>query len=455
MNSRPAMEQLKPATAGDILAEAKQLFGQVIEAQKQSDYDKTYPLGSIWLVNVRVRLTELIEQIDDPYQAVVALNGSSMYDLSTGSYLIDRTIEWFPRFHAKRGRNVLAEDERFQESVFLLSENCRICDGRRLSSDFLWRLAIIDRIQQSITLPDTREVFFELGLGSGSGNLARAMKLHHPNATYVVCDIPESLFYAFLFLRMNFPDATYKYVTDGNQLGDEIRSYDFGFVPTIFAECLHDADIFMFSNMNSLGEMKNTVIEYWMNFIQQKTNVRHLFCLNRFLNRIDLDKHYSRLEENACSLLFDDRWNILDWEVDPDYERMPYYTTFATRNLLVIADRIAADQVNTAENARVSAALLENIAHEDWATRPYFDAWQLKFGGNYPNLMSRSDRELTPDLTMDGTLFKLWESIRLAPDKTNVEMIMNYLTVLSGTNNFFEEFFYYGSQLKAPDGGAS
>jgi hypothetical protein len=74
---------------------------------------------------------------------------------------------------------------------------------------------------------------------------------------------------------------------------------------------------------------------------------------------------------------------------------------------------------------------------------------------NEPPLgMSCQDNVLSVDLGMTGLLFKVWESIRIAPDdKTKREAIcvmMRYLdTLIQKSDRHFEEYFQYGEMLKS------
>jgi hypothetical protein len=53
---------------------------------------------------------------------------------------------------------------------------------------------------------------------------------------------------------------------------------------------------------------------------------------------------------------------------------------------------------------------------------------------------------LAPDLTVKGTLFSLWESIRLDANQVNVSMMLKYLAILT-RGKPFEEMFYYQDLL--------
>ena len=62
--------------------------------------------------------------------------------------------------------------------------------------------------------------------------------------------------------------------------------------------------------------------------------------------------------------------------------------------------------------------------------------------------MTMRDNDLTPDLTMGGTLFSLWESLRLAPSARGAAMMVRYMrTLLHSSDKEFEEEDFYRRQF--------
>src|ERR1035441_7518746 len=92
-------------------------------------------------------------------------------------------------------------------------------------------------------------------------------------------------------------------------------AYDFVFVPSCYAEQIDVGGSELFVNTASLGEMRNETIRYWMDFIQRRTAVKHLFTQNRFLNTIDPFQHAWRWEENEASVHYDASWAVLKWDL--------------------------------------------------------------------------------------------------------------------------------------------
>jgi hypothetical protein len=301
--------------------------------------------------------------------------------------------------------------------------------GRLLSPDFLRHLCLAFEVGKRCALRDGAVTVLELG--AGYGGFARILKLLRPGVCHVLLDIPETLYVAALFLRLNFPAARVCYVGDRASTPTDVRDYDFVFVPTVFADVIEGHQYDLFYNTCSLGEMKNRVIQQWMAFIQDRVRVRYFFGVNRFLNTIVPERHVWRLDENMASVAFDQRWRIIHWEVEPPFTRCPYHETFVTRNLEVVAERQPEHCVNPTADRSVSEQVTLEVAAEDWYR--YFED---------DNSMRLRDNLLTPDLSMSGTLFRLWNAIRIHPMPENVALMILLLSKLRRDKPFEEVFFY-------------
>jgi hypothetical protein len=277
-------------------------------------------------------------------------------------------------------------------------------------------------------------------LGGGYGALTRAMKVLNPALRFILVDIPESLFFQEIFLRSAFPEASFQHLADFSE--EPSLTADFVFVPNRILAGLKGKEVDLFINTNSLGEMPNHIVLEWMSFLQDHISAKHCFTLNRFMNRNSTNEDIWRTGHNNCNLSFDARWDILDWEVDPPYERCPIGQTIFTRNLHLVARRKRADEP-------VATQSINDLVMHDWNVRPYWDNYVLKIGGKYPPLHSRSDRDLTPDLTKSGTLFVLWNACRLGGGAPARQMMISYLDYLNDnkTDVRFEEVQWLQAQL--------
>ena len=137
--------------------------------------------------------------------------------------------------------------------------------GRRLNPNFLRALTIASRISNEVSFRPSDPAVFELG--AGVGHVAHVLKTLQPAPTYVIVDLPETLFFSYLFLSLTFPEARTVFVTKPEDLADGVPTgSDFVFVPTMFAEELISRPYDVFVNTASLGEMPNREIRHWMDF---------------------------------------------------------------------------------------------------------------------------------------------------------------------------------------------
>lgn len=412
------------------------LFHKVKSTYKAMGYDDSYQLNLFWANQNMTDMHRILETSVDAIEAIQAAGATYMFSVNTPELVKEKAVDWHLGYLNRVGHDLSKMPALVQESEFSNSSNKIERNGRQLTPDFFRHLNAAIEINKYCLMGPGR--FKILELGAGMGDLCRILKLFHPDCCYVIVDIPETLCFSYMFLKLNFPEANVLYVTDTSQLrSNKIESFDFVFVPTLFGEALADTRFDLFVNTASLGEMKNDVIRYWMNLIQNKLNIRRLFTVNRFLNTIIPSKHNWRLDENECSVLYDGNWAILNWEVEPPFTRCPYVGTIAARSLEIAAERSLASSAD-AQKLRSQQLLLE-VMDEDW----------VRLESSFPPEMTYRDNILVNDTTMNGTLFKLWDSIRLYPNDVNVALMVKYLeTLLHRQDRRFEESFYYENLLK-------
>ncbi|MBV8888924.1 MAG: putative sugar O-methyltransferase [Alphaproteobacteria bacterium] len=405
-----------------------------------------YQISSMWVQALKQHIHNILDDglwgLDSKQVFQLLQEKHALFDISARGAQLPHALDWFERLLDQKGWRLDLLSPGFQESDLFADCHCQLRNGRRLSSDFLWRVSMLERL--SHYLPRTDEKLVVVELGSGSGNFARAFKLAYPNSTYICIDIPETLFFANLFLTANFPSIRALYISsDGPGINNDLLDYDFVFIPTEFAHRLDGLQADLFVNMNSLGEMTNEVIEQWFEFLQNTIHAKKVFLLNRFLNRVDIaSPSHPRRDESACAFQLDRYWDILDWEVDPDFDRSPYVRTTATRNLLIIARRCAAAET-LAQRTNEVLARLPPVVVEDWAIQAYWDDdGELKSGGRYPPLSSRGDYNLTHDLTRSGSLFVIWEAYRLTGSQQYARLLLIWMMEHGGMTTPFEEIYF-------------
>lgn len=182
-------------------------------------------------------------------------------------------------------------------------------DGRVVSAGFLLHLCVMTRLLENAVAPAS-----VVEIGGGYGALARLMKLVLPEVSYVIVDLPHSLFFSSVFLRTNFPQARTLYVDTPESLPD-CRSYDFVFVPAQFLSALDKACFDLAVNVNSLGEMTQDAVDRYMDLINSD-RVAALYSINRFGT---FAKAGSPRKESAdicnMSVWLDPHWAIPNWDM--------------------------------------------------------------------------------------------------------------------------------------------
>ena len=427
-------------TDQSIIQGALDHFRQTHEAYKNAGIQPSDYLGFIWAQNIEKHLWGIIHNCKSTAEAIAGCNARAFYDYTCTEPFLSASLRWRLQFLKDRhGFDMEAQPESLQESANVEAARRKTIVGRELSSDFLNRIMWLERVSQTVPVLEKPLVVMELG--GGYGALVRAIKLRNPGARFILVDIPESLFFQEIFLRNAFPDAGFQYLGDFAEV--PAPTSDFVFVPNKMLDGLKGFPVDLFVNTNALGEMPNPIVQGWFDFLQGHIQADYCFTLNRFLNRNSTMENIWRKEHNNCNMCFDPLWEILDWEVDPPYERCPIGQTIFTRNLHLSARRLQAPAGNSEQT-------INDLIMHDWNIRPYWDNYVLKIGGNYPPLHSRADHDMTADLTISGTLFALWDACRLGGGNPARELMLKYLDYLNDCREDvrFEEMQWLASPLE-------
>lgn len=308
--------------ADPALAMARANFSRVAELYRSRDVYGRYPVGRIWHDNLSSHLQKAIAECATAKETIGLLNDKAFFDINAPAHLTVQAIGW-QLGAITRDHGLLLEDfpPEIQESALVHDDVC-VQDGpRRVSMDFLWRLNYTLRVARSVPFPPGR--FTMLELGSGYGAFARLFKLLNPEARCVLIDLPESLFFAEVFLRANFPEARFHYIHHEAEAAAVPADADFVLVPQEFAPALDGLEVFFFTNQNSLGEMENAVQAHWISLLQRVFRPEYVFSLNRFLNNIRSPDQEWRRRFNATQFHWSPGWDVLDWRLTPASSGVP------------------------------------------------------------------------------------------------------------------------------------
>jgi putative sugar O-methyltransferase len=430
----------------DVLEYAKDKLAKINRLCEEKNFYERVPVSEMWLTSLRNIHRELIANATNPEKFIQdALSAPTFswaaYAATTkGSEVVRRNVFWYIKWMKKMGRDLSDFPHAMEQSKHACQGTIVKVDNRSVSPEFLRLLAYIIVMDQHLSL--NRPNLRILELGSGYGGMARVFGAYKPDAKFTLIDLPECLFFAYIYLKLHFPEKQIVYAGSENEISDNVKTSDFLLVPSVLAENLEGQRYDIFINTQSLGEMDNKTISFWGNLIQTKLRVESVFLCNRFLNSCEIESN--RHNENLGSLFLDDRWCIRYWHFDPPFYHNPYIVTHFPKSLCIIASREQKDADLRDKNYKRSWDLFWDVYYEDW----------VQWGFNLQkriDLPGRMQGVYAFDGSMDGTLFKLWESIRLHPTKYNVFLMLYYLKPMSLgflRKDFIEEHIYYESLFR-------
>lgn len=418
-----------------ILTEARALLDRADAHHERSRYEERLPLSPIWAGDNREKKRGILSGSASAAQAVEALQAYWFQQIPPPREA-GLAVDWHLACLRVQGNPADTLPEFCQESLFAPEEAIVRRDGQRYRPDFFRHLGTMLRLRRAVA--DTR-LTRVLELGAGTGNLARQFLGWWPNLRYVIIDLPDTLVFSFMYLRLNFPEKTWVFVQeDESPSTEELAAADFVFCPVSLQDRVLSLDIDLFVNTASLGEMTADTVRHWFDVVQNRVRPRWLVSINRYLNTLVPGRHDWRLHENTTAMRFGAHWQIRDWELEPDYLRCPYNNKHA-RQLLVIAE--AGDAAPAAERRQLSLDYTEDARAGSW---------------NQPPLeMTHQDNVLVSDMTRTGILFRLWESLRLDERTDNLELMLAYLdTLCHNRDRHFEEYFQYRQRAEILAGRA-
>lgn len=419
---------------------AQQKYLEVSDLYNKTGYREKYKFDEIWGQHNFTDLQRIIFGTNDDIELIHNIEQTNMYSINFAPEDFNKAgvrelaIDWLLKAQRKVGLEINDLPANLEESEFIHPANKKYHDSvpnRMLTPNFLRSVSEANQIKKY-----ARSTNRVLELGAGCGYTARVISLWLKPEKYFIIDLPETLCFSFVHLSLCFPDKKLLYVSSEEDLA-VVEDYDIVFVPTFFAESLPNKQFDVFLNTASMGEMLNDNIRYWINYIQNVADVDFIYVLNRFLNTIiHGDPSFNwRLADNEASVLYDEKWDIKNWEVEPLYCRCPYVDTFHARYLEISALRDTSLKLEP----EISQALLDSVKLEDWYR--YND---------YPRVTMHQHNTLITNSDMDSTIYKLWNSIRLNKNKDNIETMLKYLRTLVHDkvhNVAFEEEEYYSRLL--------
>ncbi|MDO8435955.1 MAG: putative sugar O-methyltransferase [bacterium] len=406
-------------------SELKQLKQKldIINSRPEKDvfYSK-YPLGIIWIRNIFKVLDTIIREDSTAEEKLQSVQNTVLFNVDSQNDIIkEKSFQCWDSFFKIKGIDLRALDPVFQESSYYQKKNTFVVFNKSFSLDFLRKLNLLFDIEKYC-----KNISNFLEIGGGFGAQARLVKLKYPSSRYVMIDLPETLYFAYINLRLNFPRA--KIIFPGNK--EEVekyissQDYDFLLVPCFFSDHISNSAprIDIAINTSSLGEMTNRASKYYIDLLEKKLNVKCILLLNRFLNNFDPVAHPQRLQENGCFAQLGSNWKIIHWEIDPEFTNFPFHEQMLPRELYFIADKYSEPEEPDIKDI-------------------FLHYWYRAFD-TQPTYNSKHNHSICIDRGENGVLYRLVNSVRINPNPKNLDALIKYLYTLEGRFPFEERYYY-------------
>ena len=350
-----------------------------------------------------------------------------LYNIDAGldSDIVDLTYDLWDKYYKNKDVSLSEMDNKFQESPYYQEDSIFVKNGRRYSVDYLHRLNYLLDIDEYCKINEIKSPVL-LEIGAGVGHLPYLAKIKFPKCKHILIDLPEGLYAQFIHLRLNFPDQKFVLPTSCDEIIDTINNNEFDviFIPTSLVDDLLErkinTTIDVAMNTHSFGEMKSNVVKKYMSLLENNFKVNHILLCNRFLNvRIPKLKH--RFDEHGGSVHVGSDWEILHWEFDPEFFNFPYIETFHPHELYIIARK-------SSESKKIN---IDDIYKQYWCRNFYQGPTDCK-------CFSQSVR----NRSINGTLGRLWNAVRIHPSPTNIDAIIKYIYTIEGRYQAQERQYY-------------
>jgi len=165
------------------------------------------------------------------------------------------------------------------ESPLAHHEAVATIDGATFSAKLEQTLNYYEDIKAGVD--DVNEIKVIVEVGSGFGRLARLMHLLDRSRCYVLVDLPESLVFAYAFLRTSFPESRIKVLANADDIVPGMtQHFDFIFCPIHQLVHLKLDRVDLFVNTYSFAEMTQGCVNHILDCVERVLKPRFLYSLN-------------------------------------------------------------------------------------------------------------------------------------------------------------------------------
>ena len=193
--------------------------------------DDNIKVSSIWLSNIQENLYKAmaLSNVQEIIHFIQECDGFT-YPRRNNEVEFYQIVNTYNCWLETHGISIDKIDPLIQESHFTSPKLTYIQNGRCISTMYFWHLAICFRIQEMLKKLNVSRGGRVLEIGGGFGGLARLYKLYDPSVQYIIFDIPEALFFSYIYAASNFSDLNILLMTQEDSY-DPNQHYDFVFIP--------------------------------------------------------------------------------------------------------------------------------------------------------------------------------------------------------------------------------
>jgi putative sugar O-methyltransferase len=310
-------------------------------------YPEGYSVSKRWRAILDDAMQRAGQVADDPIE--VAKIGMRLFDLPH-EVVDDKRAEQLRKsrseFMTRNPELALISDSKLAHPAAVIE-----VDGVTYSAQIEQAFEYYEDIKAGIG--DTAALKVIVEVGSGFGRLGRLMNLLDRTRQYILVDLPESLVFAYAFLRINFPQSRMSVIDAPDHVVSDLAESHFVFCPIQYLSALRSRPVDVVINTYSFAEMPQGCVNYILNWVEQSLKPQFLYSLNMVFS--DKTIHYDTGgldgDANETVLSLRPQWFPTRWVLLPSVAKGKYRVTgsivlqhVSTRPQVLIADlRSAAD----------------------------------------------------------------------------------------------------------------
>lgn len=298
--------------------------------------------------------------------------------------------------------------------------------NKNIEAEYLYKYFYSHRINRIYKDNFNKEIETIIEIGGGIGTLARSFFQEIKIKKYVLIDIPETLILAYQFLGRVLD----KKILLTNQVSkDEFQENDIILLSPINISNLKEFNFDILINTNSFGEFPYSTFLKYIEELDECSNIKSLYSLNRFMNRIRRVDLNPRLDHLGHVFSFPKKFLIQNFCPDPNYERFDK-SNYAVRSRNLELFLTNSNNIDLEKNIKISKKKFEELILED------------KFKENNFQLNTRSDYVIINDYEIKHTLTELFNYYHMTKDKYALKYLLIYFLNAGGIMHPFEEVYF-------------